>query len=89
MSEIPEHIARWRDRLIERGWMDRAGCSPPQRDRIDYHVVWNGRIYSGRCTLSDYLWSDADKPGHHCYLIGAALPIGVTVRLWRMAPGSD
>lgn len=89
MSELPEHIARWRDRLIELGWIDRATCSPPTHDRIEYHAVWNGQIYSGRCTLYDYPWGKASLPGHHCYLIGAALPDGVTVRLWRMAPGSD
>lgn len=89
MSEIPENVARWRDRLLEQGWIDRDRYPPPDSDRIEYHAVWNGRIYSGRCTLSDYHWSGAGIPGHHCYLIGAALPVGVTARVWRMAPGSD
>lgn len=89
MPEIPEHIARWRDRLIERGWVDRAKHPPPERDRIEYHVVWKGQIYSGRCTLYDHPWSAAGVPGHHCYLIGAPVPEDTTVRVWRLAPGSD
>ncbi len=89
MSEISEHIARWRERLLERGWMDWPGHSPPTHDWIEYHVVWNGEIWSGRCMLSHHLWSDAGIPGTHRYLIGNAFPNGVTVRLWRMAPGSD
>ncbi|WP_353981675.1 hypothetical protein [Salinicola endophyticus] len=84
----PAHT-RWLEQMIERGWIDRFKHSPPHYDRIEYHSVWNGRIYSGRCTLGDYPWSDASTPGHHCFLIGAALPVGVGPRVWRMAKGSE
>ena len=89
MNDLPEKIARWRERLIERGWLDPKIYPPPDQDVIVYHVVWNGEIWSGRCRLRDHHYLEATVPGTHQFLMFAYQPEAIPVRLWRMAPGSD
>ena len=62
-------ILQWRKRLERRGWYNGNRFSPPKHEIIEYHAVWKGRIYSGRCRLADYNHSDWWRPGTHAYLL--------------------
>lgn len=77
-------ITQWRKRLERRGWISlRRGA--PVRDRvIEYHVIWQGWLVSGRTRLGDLdraagYW----EPGTPVYLLerGQDVIDGV----WRIA----
>ncbi|WP_162617854.1 hypothetical protein [Salinicola halophilus] len=81
---LPQYVAAWRDSLLERGWHEYDGHPPPEQSMIEYHVIWRGSIWSGRCRLRDQRWSDSSIPGSHAYLVAASFA-DVPLRLWREA----
>lgn len=77
-------ITQWRKRLERKGWISlRRGA--PVRDRlVEYHVIWQGRVVSGRVRLRDL---DATagywEPGTPVYLLERGKDVEEAV--WRIA----
>ncbi|MCG7598902.1 hypothetical protein MHM84_03825 [Halomonas sp. McH1-25] len=83
MDEDAQRYRRtqWRKALERKGWRNAHRFPAPQGDWIEYHALWKGWLYSGRCRLSDFDWHDWDKPGTHVYLIKRLFEVEEAV--WR------
>ncbi len=77
-------ISTWRKRLERKGWRSLRRGPPPRNRVIEYHVIWQGRLISGRVRL-DALDVHAGywTPGSPIYLLvrGQDVMEGV----WRLA----
>lgn len=62
-------LTTWRKRLERRGWVSLKRHRPPRDRLIEYHVIWQGHLISGRVQLNtsgdDGYW----QPGHPTYLL--------------------
>ncbi|MBW5801203.1 hypothetical protein [Halomonas elongata] len=67
-SHGPE-ISKWRRRLERKGWIGLRRSLPPTGEWIEFHVIWKGWLYSGRCRLSDYDQADYWREGSMTYLL--------------------
>lgn len=71
----------WRKRLEQKGWISLRRRTPNGRI-IEFHVIYKGQLYSGRCHVSQ-LHEDAMKPGAMGYLLGR--PDLIREGVWRRA----
>ncbi|GHA85483.1 hypothetical protein [Modicisalibacter luteus] len=62
-------VTQWRKRLERKGWKNAKRFPATHSDWIEYHAVWQGQIWSGRCRLSDCDMLDWWQLGTHVYLI--------------------
>ncbi|MGQ7247616.1 hypothetical protein ACUN9Y_09775 [Halomonas sp. V046] len=83
MSEY--EITQWRKRLERKGWLGLSWSSPPIDRLVEYHVVWQGWLISGRCRLDDENRVDWWEPETPQYL--RARKHGVSDGVWRQAKG--
>lgn len=77
-------IIQWRKRLERCGWLS-LRRAPPLRDRvIEYHVVWQGWLVSGRVRLLDLDYERGYwEPGTPVYLLERGQDVAEGV--WRVA----
>lgn len=79
-------VTQWRKRLERKGWI---GLKRRQADRfrwIEFHVIWQGWLYSGRCKLSLCDEQDHYRPGTTLYMLHRQKDIADGV--WRYSrPG--
>ncbi|KAA0015465.1 hypothetical protein F0A16_20460 [Salinicola corii] len=52
MGELPNYVWQWRDGLLAKGWRMRDRHGPPCERLVEYHALYRGEIYSGRCRIS-------------------------------------
>lgn len=81
---IRYRLTTWRKRLERRGWVSLRRSRPPGNRLVEYHVVWQGRLISGRVRLSE-LDHDAGfwQPGSPVYLLERGQDVEEGV--WRVA----
>lgn len=77
-------LTTWRNRLERRGWVSLRRSRPPGNRLVEYHVVWQGRLSSGRVRLSEQnrdagFW----QPGSAVYLLERCQDVEEGV--WRVA----
>lgn len=78
-------ITQWRKRLEKRGWHNAKRFAAPHSEWIEYHAAWKGKVWSGRCKLSDCDHADWFEPGTHVYLIQRMHEVDEAV--WRRTDG--
>ncbi|XKE45767.1 hypothetical protein LG302_01085 [Halomonas organivorans] len=74
----------WRKRLEARGWIGLRRAAPIQHKVVEYHVIWQNRLISGRARLADFdqqraIW----EPGSAVYLLERQQDVWEGV--WRVA----
>lgn len=74
-------ITQWRKRLERRGWIGLRRAKPSTGEWIEFHVIWRGRLYSGRCRLSDHDQADYWRVGSMTYLLYRQQ--GIIDGVWR------
>ncbi|MDI5890588.1 hypothetical protein [Halomonas rhizosphaerae] len=77
-------LTTWRKRLERQGWVSLRRRRPPGNRLVEYHVIWQGRLISGRVRLSE-LDRDAGfwQPGSPVYLLERGQD--VVEGVWRVA----
>ncbi|WP_447896062.1 hypothetical protein [Vreelandella sp. GE22] len=77
---------QWRKAMERRGWRKFAGTLPPRM--IEYHIVRNGKLYSGRCDAHNPIGNVSD-PGSQANILRRRDLNDVGV--WRLAkrPGGE
>ena len=77
-------ITQWRKRLERKGWLSLRRGAPVQDRVIEYHVLWQGRLFSGRVRLADLdLTKGYWEPGTPAYLLQRMQDVQEGV--WRVA----
>ncbi|SDO73157.1 hypothetical protein SAMN04487957_110154 [Halomonas shengliensis] len=81
-------ITTWRKRLERRGWTSLRRARPPRGRLIEYHVIWEGQLVSGRVRLADLDDQAYWQPGSPIALLERGLD--VVEGVWRVArdPGA-
>ena len=80
-------ITQWRKRLERRGWTGLRRRQPPHNELIEYHVIRQGWLYSGRCRLDDYSEIDRFREGTLTCMLERGY--GIDDGVWRRAdPGA-
>lgn len=78
-------LTTWRKRLERRGWTSLRRHRPPRDRLIEYHVIWQGRLISGRVQLSALGDKGYWQPGSPVYLLERGQDVDEGV--WRVARG--
>jgi|SRR5690554_1355663 len=76
-------ITTWRKRLERRGWTSLRRARPPRNRLVEYHVIWQGQLISGRVRLTDLDDSAYWQPGSPVALLERGL--SVIEGVWRVA----
>ena len=76
-------ITQWRKRLERKGWLGLSRSSPPIDRLVEYHVVSQGWLISGRCVLGKEIKDDWWEPGTPQYLLSRKH--GISDGVWRLA----
>lgn len=77
---------QWRKSLERRGWKNiRRGL--PVSQVIEFHIVYRGQLYSGRCVVGHLDSADTWKPGTLAYLFRR--PDQIAEGVWRLATKTD
>lgn len=77
-------ITTWRKRLEHRGWISLRRQVPPRNRVIEYHVIWRGRLFSGRVLLAELAHHESYwQPGTPVYLLERGQDVEEGV--WRLA----
>ncbi|WP_043530491.1 hypothetical protein [Litchfieldella xinjiangensis] len=77
-------LTQWRKRLERQGWVSLRRKLPPNHRLVEYHVIWQGRLFSGRVLLSDHdTQRDYWEPGTPIYLLHRGQD--VVEGVWRFA----
>ena len=80
----PHPATQWRKRLERKGWISLRRGMPPTGKLVEYHVIWQGRLFSGRVRLRDTdRVADYWVPGSPAYLLERRH--GITEGVWRVA----
>lgn len=79
-------VILWRQRLERKGWRGLRRGIPPSGALIEYHVIWNRQLISGRVRLRD---TDRNRdywiPGTPEFLLSRRY--GIDDGVWRPAKG--
>ena len=76
-------LTTWRKRLERRGWVSLRRSRPQGNRLIEYHVIWQGRLISGRVQLSALGDEGYWQPGSPVYLLERGQDVEEGV--WRVA----
>ncbi len=82
-DEFRYRATTWRKRLERRGWTSLRRTTPPRNRLIEYHVIWQGRLISGRVQLNTLSDEGYWQPGNPVYLLDRRQ--GVLEGVWRLA----
>ena len=80
-------ITQWRKRLERKGWLGLSRSSPPIDRLVEYHVVWQGWLISGRCVLGKEIKGDWWEPGTPQYRFPASTASAMACGGWRRIRG--
>ena len=60
---------QWRKRLEQRGWISFRRGAPPGHVLIEYHIIYRGHLYSGRCKMNEIADQETWTVGSTGYLL--------------------
>ena len=80
------NATQWRKRLERKGWISLRRRSPGH-GVIEYHIIFRGHLYSGRCNAATLGSEDTLNVGTTGYLLRRVDLI--TEGVWRLAKRPD